>query len=182
MRNFVTLFTLLLFLSTCSDDTARKVEEVKVFFSLEDYFSAEAKRLNDQPTTVLKRITMDEKAEEQTLSNINFEQELAIFRNADINRIAWADKYQADSVYADGQLHQIRYERLDSTLKTALIVIDYAISGDIVSIDIETATNSALANNRHQLHYAPNAGYSVETRQENQTGAALDIKVEGLFE
>ena len=98
---------------SCQSTTSKPVGGLeKPYFDLKSYFENEKTRLaaisNFKKTTVV-----DGKEETKQLETINFDNELRIFAEADINRPAWFDKYLIDSILQDGNLTRIDYTAKD---------------------------------------------------------------------
>jgi len=152
------------------------------FFSLLRYFDAEADRLAAADVRVDKQITINGKAETHAAMQIDFADEFLLFRNADINRVAWLDKYRVDSTFANGQLVQLDYESLDKELDTEHIRIEFDPAGAAVrQLSVVRTTQSALATNRQELAYAPGKGYQIRTHQTGIMGQPTTIAIVGTF-
>lgn len=178
---FSTLILLLLF-SACSEpastDSRQKVE---AFFDLKTYFQKEMKRLENKKN-VKKIAVYNGEKEEQEIENIDFSKELLIFSNADINRVAWRDKYSKDSTFtADKKLKSLQYKALDNKLKTRSLQIDFKENGVISEIQIITAGESLLSETENELNYNPVTGYSIQSSQDVTALSENKLKIEVLY-
>ncbi|MFQ5446281.1 MAG: hypothetical protein ACE5FF_05050, partial [Saprospiraceae bacterium] len=103
--------------------------------------------------------------EELVLDDIDFEQELKPFSEADINRPAWTDKYTIDSLFDESNaLTKLTYTAIDPKLKTKRVEIDFE-SNSVSKVFIENSTASAVAKTRQLLTYEPGTGYSIQSTQ-----------------
>lgn len=169
--------------ATCNRPEAPATKENKdAFFSLIRFFETEARQLEANSTRVDKRIVINGKSEEHTDMRIDFEDEFLLFRNADINRIAWVDKYRIDSTFLSGELVQLDYQSLDKNLDTEVIQIAFHPNGGAVrEMTMVRTTQSALATNRQELAYRPGEGYHIRTHQTGIMGAPTTIEIAGTF-
>lgn len=158
-------FIFILFaLASCSETPVNVKPGDKKYFDLKGYFDGEAKRLAGLPK-VKKIATVDGQREERIIDSLDFEEELKIFSNADINRAAWSDKYAIDSVFNEQQqLTQLNYTSNDKDLRTQKISIDFNENG-VSKIFIENSSSSAVADTKQLLTYQPEAGYTIESHQ-----------------
>ncbi len=156
--------------------------EQDAFFSLLHYFEAEADRLAAAGMRVNKQITINGKAETHDAMQIDFADEFLLYRNADINRVAWLDKYRADSTFANGQLVQLDYESLDKELDTEHIRIEFdPTDATLQALAVVRTTQSALATNRQELAYTPGKGYQIRTHQTGIMGQPTTVEIVGTF-
>jgi hypothetical protein len=154
------------------------------YFSLQDYFQQEIERLTKARQTVYKRITLDETVEEQQLEDVDFEAELSLFLKADINRPAWTDKYQIDSVLDAGQLLRLQYSALDTSLPTRQIRIHFvpeATGPTVQRVEIVSRTETALSRSDKTLQYDPQEGYTIAAAQGGSMTEDLQFLLEARF-
>ncbi len=158
-------FTFILFaLASCSENPVNVKPGEQRYFDLKGYFDGEVKRLTGLPK-VKKIATVDGQREERIIDSLDFEEELQIFSNADINRAAWSDKYAIDSVFNDQrQLTQLNYTSNDKDLRTQKISIDFSENA-VSKIFIENSSSSAVADTKQLLTYEPGVGYTIESHQ-----------------
>ncbi len=161
------LFTISLSLTGClpaSSAAEDNNQSPAVFFDVEQFFQAEIDRLKASESRFRKMIKLQGEEEQIEAAELDFENELQVFLNSDINRIAWEDKYRADSTYQGDKLVEIRYQAIDTTLKTKLLEIDFE-NGKVVKINILNTTNSLVAQTKQKLKYEPKAGYFIDYEQ-----------------
>ena len=150
--------------SSCNETPASATKKgERLFFDIKDYFDKEATRLTGMP--VKKIASVDGKREEQLPDSMDFTRDLKIFSENDINRPAWSDSYQTDSIFNDQkELTRLNYTAMDDKMKTRQILIDFD-HGAVSKIHIENGTSSAVAHTRQVLIYEPQKGYSIESHQ-----------------
>lgn len=152
-------------LSGCSETPAEVKPDNRRYFDLKGFFDQEIQQLS-RVTKVKKIAVVDGVREERIIDSLNFEDELEIFSNADINRPAWSDKYRIDSIFNDEkQLAQLRYTATDEDLRTQKILVDLEMD-KVSKIFIENSSSSVVADTRQLLTYIPATGYIIESHQQ----------------
>ncbi len=150
------------------------------FFDLQEYFEEEVERLQDRQPGVAKTVTFGGKTEEQRFDSLDFREELKVFLDADINRVAWWDRYSIDSVRTSGALTSIRYEALDPDLKIRSIVLDFA-ADSLSKVAINLFSDSPASRFSQELIYRPGDGYRIETQQKVVLSKTEDLLVDARF-
>ena len=114
---FITLF-LLLTITSCKELADQSMPNDIVFFDLKKFMSKEAERLQQINPTVKKTTRVNDNTETKVLNLEEYHAELKIFQEADINKMAWVDKYSADTVMIENQLSSIVYKAKAENLIT----------------------------------------------------------------
>ena len=172
----ILLFLLPLFFA-CAPDTAEVSPDQAAFFDLRSYVNEEVDRLTSRKTKVTKTITLNGKTETKELDDLNFANDLRIFREADINKPAWVEKYATKSETLSGSHQLTTYEALDSNLVTRQLLVEEDL-GEVTRITIQRKTGTVLSDGNHWLEYVPATGYSMTTQQENRFGEDVDARIE----
>ena len=134
------------------------------FFDVQSYFRNEISRLNKEQPSITKRIELEGQLENIQKKGLDYERELQVFVNSDINRVSWKEKYKVDSIFQEAKLVKIRYEAIDTTLKTKLLEVEFEKT-EVRSVKIHNATRSIVAQTNQILQYHPTEGYSIENEQ-----------------
>lgn len=168
-------------LSNCNLDIAEnaKLKESKPFFSTEDFFQQEQKRLIDK-RGFSKIVNFNGEKEEMFLDSLDFEQEFAPFRNSDINKVVWLDKYHCDTIPQNQTLRKISCKCMDDKLKTQFLEINY-IDGDISTIYIKNLMNKMLLETIEYLTYTSDESYEFKRMQRLRTGGLDSTYVQVIF-
>ena len=183
MKFSLYVFTLSTFcLLSCSNTPTTEADKVAElpFFEMQAFFEEEINRLNELQPLVKKTVVINQESETKQIDAIDYEKELKVFSNSDINKMAWFDKYSIDSLYDNNQLQSISYQALDEMLKTQKINIAFQ-SNEVSQIEIENKTKSFIAASDQKLIYTPSSGYSIQTKQEMAVGKDKEIKIEVKF-
>ncbi len=152
-----------------------------VFFDLKGYMSGQVEALKASNPRVKKRVSINGKTEERVSDQINFEEELAIFLNSDINKPAWSDKYSKDSSFAGGQLQNIRYLAKEANLKTQMMQVSFS-GGAVSKIELKNRASAAIVTAEETMTYTPGKGYSIVYKEAPALAEAKNFSVDAVFE
>ncbi|MEL7161766.1 MAG: hypothetical protein AAFN92_13480 [Bacteroidota bacterium] len=177
MQRLLTCLALPLLLFSCGNDAALDPGQPKPFFDLRAYMDQEIERLEGYPLTVEKSITLNGTTETKELKDLDFKNDLRLFREADINRNAWLDKYTTEEKELSGSHRITTYVAQDSSLQTRRLTVEQD-QGVVTHITIDRRTGTVLSDGKHQLDYRPALGYSVRTSQENRFGKDVEAVIE----
>jgi len=161
--------------------TSCEVENVKTthqtFFDINDFLEKEMTQLSDLKS-IKKKVEINGKVDEQVLEKFDLEKDLTIFRNSNINNIAWLDKYEVDSIMNNsGQLTELKYQATDPKLKTRELIISYS-NGKVKSFFIKNASENQVSELMQNLQYNSMKGYTVESNQKVSLSDEQSLKVE----
>ncbi|MEM9258022.1 MAG: hypothetical protein AAGA62_00160 [Bacteroidota bacterium] len=177
MQKSISVLFLLLVLFSCGSDGGMDPNLEKPFFDLRAYMTEEIERLEGYPLTVEKSITLNGTTETQKLTDLNYANDLRVFREADINRNAWIDKYTTEVDDLSGSHKVTTYQAQDSSLQTQRLVVEED-QGVVTRVGIRRKTGTVLSDGEHWLEYLPARGYSVKTKQANRFGNDVDALIE----
>ena len=165
----------------CSQDQpAQETNIATPFFDLKAYFNQQVEHLQEEQPKIIKKVRIGESTEENALSEVDFEKELQIFQRSDINRPAWADKYEIDSTFASGKLQSIQYTAKDTSLTTRLLYIGFQ-EGDVNAIRVNNRTYSAIASTEQNLLYQAASGYRIESIQKTIGSDSKKVWIDVAF-
>ena len=125
---FIFAFLSLFLFTNCGETLSSTNEKSdNAYFSLKDFFEKEIAQLTENKVGLHKTVFLGEESETQNLKDINWKKELKLFADADINKAAWRDKYEIDSIRQNGVL-QVSYIPKDEDLRTQKVAlkINYA--------------------------------------------------------
>ncbi len=182
-KKAINVFFGFLFLAVagCGKENDNAVE-VNYYFSLKNYFIEEAARLQQSNPVVAKKVTLNEKQETKSLAIEDWKNELLTFAEADINKPAFAGKYEADSVRNENKTQRLTYKAKDTKLKTREIKIYFDAETDEANvIEVVLETHNTLYHSTQNLRYEKNKSYSVSGTQEIRFLKKDIFKVEVVF-
>lgn len=174
---FAMTFVLLLIFSlpSCKPDNLKQ-GAVKEYFDIKGYFKNTAAQLKKEHNILTKTVVHNGTSESKKVVISNWDAELALFTESDINKPAWNGSYtKQDSAGA------IIYTAKDADLRTRRILIDKTKNGSIKEIAICNEVNNALYNTQENLHYYPDSGYAIEKYQKVKLLGANTYKITGKF-
>ncbi|MBC7745968.1 MAG: hypothetical protein H7096_12800 [Flavobacterium sp.] len=148
----------ILLLAGCSGGPA--VVQKKTFIDVKGYFQSEIKRLGNYKTEVKKTVSRNNQTETQMLNNINWQTELSLFVESDINKSAWRNSYKISKIGKE-----VIYSATDSALKTRQIRVLEGVNGRIKKVQIKNNTNNMLYQSSEILTYVPDSLYKVVKNQ-----------------
>jgi len=155
---------------------------LKPFFDITDFLENEIQSLENLKS-VKKKVSVNENIDEQVLTEFDLEKDLTIFKNSNINKVTWLNKYEVDSVFNTiNQLESLKYLAKEKKLKTQEMVIQFE-NEKVKSILIKNNSSSFVSSVDQQLNYFSKKGYSIENNQNVKlTGSQTSkIEVEYLF-
>ena len=160
----------------------RNTTPQKKFFDIPAYFRKEIKTLQTNAITISKSSTYNGHRSQQDLraSNINWEKELAVFLEADINKPAYLANMRVDSTAYPGKGYQLMYTATSPKLSIRHVVINMKEEEELVNIDIE---KSNLISTTHiNAYYLKGKRYAISGEQAVQNlGDQNQFFIEGNF-
>jgi hypothetical protein len=165
-----------------SDTTSGDGEGRQPFFDMRGYFTRQIEQLQDQQPPVRKTITFNHETDTQMLDSLDYDRELEVFLNADINRAAWWDRYRIDSSFNDrNQLDSVTYTAIGEDLRVRRLKVEYK-NGEVNQIEVQSETTGPAADRWQQLFFDPQWGYRIESRQNVAFSKPRETKIEVRFE
>lgn len=170
------------FFSACTDPT-QSSEDVAAkeahFFDLKGFIQNDVNELIKQNSRLDKTVKIGDKNEKQLVEQPDWKNELKVFEDSDINKVAWFDKYEEQI-----SEHSIVYLTTDSTLKTKRLQIDFKgkadkNSKDVKSVIIINNTKNVLYQSSEFLTYIPKNNISIIRNQKVRTGDDETIEIRG---
>ncbi len=166
--------SILLFLfSSCSSSPDEQAPKQNYFFDIAGYFKQQAATLANKQ--VVKTVSKNKDAESKTLVIENWDQELQLFTECDINKAAWKDSYQKDST-----TNVVTYSATDPELRVKSIKINFA--GDRpAKIEINTQSKNLLYHTTENLVFVPDSLYQITKHQKVILLGLNDYEISGLI-
>jgi hypothetical protein len=130
-----------------------------LYFDIKGYFENEAQRLTKLNPTLKKTVNIDENIESKEIKILNWKQELSIFSDADINKIAWIGKFK--EIKTDSL---ITYSSNDKKIAIKSINIK-THNREISAIEIISINNNTVFQIADTLTYIPDSLYQISKTQ-----------------
>jgi hypothetical protein len=165
---------------SCQPDTPSTTTS-KTFFSVPDFVADQTQFLQQQKTQLDKQLHINQQKEQQHIVQPNWEKELALFANTDINKAAWRDSYQKDSNFVvQDSLWHIDYTARDPHLRTQKISIQRH-QQNLHSLSIHNQVNNLFYSLDECLAYQPNKGYQIVSVQNIVLLKADTLRLDAQF-
>ncbi|RZK48381.1 MAG: hypothetical protein EOO99_10310 [Pedobacter sp.] len=145
------------------------------YFDLNGFLDSEISRLKDKHNVIEKTININGLLETRVVKNADFEKELALFREGDINKNAWKDGFSNDS-----NDKFIQYLRIDDKIPVKLLRIEKNQQG-IVGITIIIERKNLLYLTSDTLIYIPSKGYEIKKYQKLKIASPKTYSITGKY-
>ncbi len=148
------LFLLALAITSCSLPEQKGSDQVtKKYFDLDSLMQSQMEQLKSLTPTVNKSITIDGKEEEKTVKNVDWNNELSVFLNSDINKPKLLDQYKIENT-TNGNETLISY---DFIKKGATGIQKIQITKDkttkyIQKVEIESLERNAIFSSHKNIN------------------------------
>lgn len=149
----------LAFLVACGSKESN--DTPKEYFDIQGYFTQEAERLQKQNPVVKKTVWQNSQPETKQLQLADWQTELELFSESDINKAAWKDSYR---VVKKGLTTE--YTSLDKDLRTQKVLVRFSDGSTVKQISILNRTSNPLYSSREQLDYFPDSLYKIAKHQD----------------
>ncbi|WP_158796751.1 hypothetical protein [Pedobacter sp. L105] len=175
MRNTIFLLLILLFFGSCNPAAPKKQSSPLTYFDIKGYFAKEAKRLKSLNPEIDKTVTVNQSAEHKKLKIADWQKELSIFSDADINKSAWQGLFK---------LHQTQdvktYISDNEKVPVKSLQVSYQ-NGKIHGIEILISNANSLYTSSDTLSYFPDSLYQVKKTQHITLLKEKNYRITGKF-
>lgn len=152
------------------------------YFDLAGFLDQQVETLYKDSFLVVKTSSINQNTDQHEMPWTDWRKELSLFYASDINKSAFAGKYQADTIFIDSTLNKIVYRSTDPALRTSLIEITYAPSANRVElIHIKNQSNNIIYSNAEELYLEPLKTYIIKSKQQMIFFGVTDLAVKGDF-
>ncbi len=170
----ITYYLLFFFFVSCSDKMKKEVHPFEFYFD----FTEEILRLEKENPVVKKSVMQDGKSE--TISDtINWKNELALFVEADINKMQFKDAYEILTEENSNQ-KKIKYIAKEKGIPVKLLELTY-LGNEIIGVFIHKEVDNLIIKSKYDLHYFPMKGYRISTMQSIPLLYNEKFFIEGIF-
>ncbi|KIA90842.1 hypothetical protein OC25_24505 [Pedobacter kyungheensis] len=154
---YIAVFALALL--SCNQRKAAEANTGFLYFDIKGYFGKEISRMQKLNPTVQKTVSVNGEAEHKASRIADWEKELAIFVNADINKTSWRGSFKinqengADVYTSDNKkipVKKVVVEKSDAQINKVEIIID---------------NKNILFQTQDTLTYYPDSLYQIKKQQ-----------------
>ena len=173
MGNIYKFIIIVLLFSGCSSATEEQANKQQYFFDIAGYFERQASTLKGKK--IIKTVSKNETSETKTLTIENWEQELQLFTDADINKAAWKNSYKKDST-----ANKLTYTTSDPELRVKNISIEFKNSKP-AKLVINTESENLLYHTKEMLLFIPDSVYQITKHQKVFLLGLSNYSITGKF-
>lgn len=147
------------------------------FFDLESFFQSEIDKMSGQ-RAVEKTITYNLESRSEKIANWDAAKELEGMKEVNINRPAWIDQYETDTLYdGTGLVAGLRYTARDSSLRIRSVELGLE-DGEVSEIQVEKRIRNLILDFDQKLSYRPGEGYRMWRVQKVPMIRRSEIEIE----
>jgi len=156
------LFSLLVLnFTACDTNESQKKNTSNKFFDLSDYFEKEIKSLKENKVSFDKEITREDISQVKHHVDVDWNTELALFIESDINKKAWEEYYSIDTVFSDSNEFVVNYV-LDAQKDLAVKKVKLNFeANECVEVKIYREEENPLFISKQELIYSRGIGYQI---------------------
>jgi hypothetical protein len=177
--------------SSCLQTEGAKPSAVSKWFDLKQFIS-KSNEILPKNAPFEKTLQVQGTTESKKEVITDWANELAVFAQSDINRPAWRDKYQVDTlkitteqnpVIADDTtaVHMIRHIAKDKSLKTKSLSIKTNRKYEPLVIEILNEQSHFFSHSQQHLIWDLREGYSITAQQKMLFMDATETRLKGRF-
>ncbi|WP_129714468.1 hypothetical protein [Pedobacter sp. SYP-B3415] len=145
------------------------------YFSLKDYFNAQAAQLQQSSPLISKRVVVNGLSEEKRLKIADWKTELSTFIDADINKAAWSGAFRVQKTDTSE-----RYTSSDPKIPVRKVEI-MKKAGEVSRITIVSVNENYLYRSSDSLTYLPGSYYRIDKKQHIRLLNPKSYQVTGTF-
>lgn len=160
LYKFISFLLSIGFFQGCISNNARNPSSYK-YPDLPTFFQNEAKRLNEIQPNVLKFTVEDgSSVQSDTINQIDWIRELALFSKEDLNKPVYDGKLKLDSLILNDSLH-VQLTSLSEKLPVTQARVSF-LQDEIVAVNFHINDLSPIARREMVLSYKKNISYSIK--------------------
>ncbi|PYF69507.1 hypothetical protein [Pedobacter nutrimenti] len=175
MRKITFLISLSLCFTACQNQDEVKRQAAQTYFDLKGYFVQESSRLNKLNPQISKTVMVNGAAESKDLHIKDWNAELTVFSDADINKTAWQGLFK---VSKQGQREFYKSDQ-DKVAVKALEV--FRKNNKVSGLRILLHTKNYLYNSVDTLEYYPDSLYRISKTQNIKLLNSKAYRITGKF-
>lgn len=146
-----------------------------MYFDIKEYFAKEAVRLEKKNPLVHKTVMVNDTSEGKAIKIENWEKELSIFSDADINRSSWKGQFQKKET-KDGEVYTSDNEKVP--VKEVTI---YKRKNLVYGLQILIKNTNSLYTSADTLTYYPDSIYEIRKTQHIRLLSEKNYRITGKF-
>lgn len=162
-KRFFILVAFVFLLFSCQNEEESSVNTGATFFDIEEKIKEDIKVLESQNYQLLKSVSFEGKNDETLLKSPNWEAEFETFKQLNINKAQWVDKYSVDTVIS-GERKTITYQAESSSMPVKRMVVNFQ-NEEVADIFISYGRRNILFVSKNEIKYIPFTSYTIKGSQ-----------------
>lgn len=175
MRAHSSMFLVILFFGACNSAGPKKQSSALQYFDLKGYIVKESIRLKQLNTSIEKTVVVNNAAEQKKIKIADWQKELSVFTDADINKSAWQGLFQSHKE-KDAEV----YVSNDDKVPVKSLTVSYKL-GKVTGISILISNANSLYTSNDTLSYFPDSLYQVKKTQHITLLKEKNYRITGRF-
>lgn len=175
MNKKLILFAFALGCFGCNQPEESKANTDLLYFDVSGYFRREASRLKKINPEIVKEVSVNGAAEQQKLRITDWEEELAVFSNADINKTSWKGSFKIEKAE-----YKESYTSNNKRIPVKKVLI-YKDNSKVKKLEIIITNKNILYSSGDTLIYYPNSLYQIKKHQKIKLLKAKTYTITGRF-
>jgi hypothetical protein len=163
MNRHLIVILLVSALGSCKKDPVDVYyEDQRYYYDLPNFMTRQIDNLKSKQQWVRKKITKDGHSHVIERGDVNWEEELAVFAEADINRPAWRGEFKVDTIKLERTM-VITYKTENGQIpvKNVVVTIDRD-SRQCIQLTVDRSSDNFLYSSDQKLFFTTGEGYMVK--------------------
>ncbi|RRN77200.1 hypothetical protein EIM50_20815 [Pseudoxanthomonas sp. SGD-10] len=166
------IIPIIVLITSCVSSEQTDTQDV-FYYNFKHFFSQEVEKLTKENPTIEKTIIHNNQQESKSLKIDNWDQELALFIESDINKASWKNSYTKDSTS-----QRVIYTAKEESLRIRKSEVHFA-DGKPVKFSFVNQTSNYLYTSEEHLEYYPDSLYFIHKKQKVVLLGDNDYKITG---
>ncbi|MCO5230837.1 MAG: hypothetical protein M9958_06740 [Chitinophagales bacterium] len=166
------LFILFLIFVSCNKDTKVR-QDNKTFFDLKSFVNQEVERLKKSDCNIYKEGEVQQESDQASIpsNEVNWDRELEILDNMDINKSSWIDYFKVDTSEIEheqyGRVRQINYTTTSSKIPVKRLTLLFSLEDNNRPswIEAEREVKNWIFHTKQKIYYSTGIGLRAEGYQ-----------------
>ncbi len=160
--NRLNYIILILLLASCSDPAEVYYEDQRYYYDLPSFMTKQVTELNEKQQRVRKHVTKDGHSHIIEYGDIDWNEELEVFIESDINRPAWRGAFKVDTISLEREFI-ITYKSSNDQIpvKNVVVTIDKD-TRQCLQVTVDRITENFLYSSDQSLFFTPGEGYMMK--------------------
>ncbi|RNL54464.1 hypothetical protein [Pedobacter jejuensis] len=175
MYKKLSLFVFAFGLISCNQQEEPKANTDLLYFDIKGYFTKEVSRLNRTNPQIVKQVLINNTTESKTINVKDWDKELAIFSNADINKSSWRGSFAVNKTP-----NSEHYTSASKKIPVEDVLIEKQ-NQQVKKIQIIISNKNILYTSGDTLTYYPDSLYQITKYQKIKLLNPKRYQVSGRF-